>query len=304
MKSPDSTNPHHTFDDESADTILCSQDGVNFPVHSLTLKLASQWFRALFTLPQGHTPAATVKAEPIRVSESSAVLADILGMISGQEVPQLHDIVHVASLLQAAEKYEMHGVMSVLRLALVSPPLLEKYPVRVYGLACHYGWMEEAKMALSKTIGLDLLSENVRPELHALDPAFLTKLMLLHRRRRDALRKQLDSSVFYANNIPGRCTGCQTLVAHESWLRLKAAWMAAADHAPQDLVSREILQSEELFALLNTTCPSCHTPLYHGQSTMMNLRNILKELPTTVEVSRLWGWYVVYALTLSSSITV
>ena len=282
---------HPSFADDDADTILCSQDDVLFHTHSLVLKLGSGWFRTLFSLPQGNCDANSVAVpprptEPLRVSEPSVVLADLLRIMmpTNEQLPPLDDLEHVFQLLLAAEKYEMTGAISLLRLAMSAPPLLNSAPIRVYSLACRYGMLDLAQLASSKTIGLDLLSPDVLPQLNSIDPPHLAQLLLLHRRRRDALRRELDSTVFYANNVPGRCSRCQGPAAHTEWLRLKAAWIAAIEQTPEEVASLDILHSQGVRDLVNITCTLCKVSLYNGQATIQNLKRILQELPTMVEV--------------------
>lgn len=63
-------------------------------------------------------------------------------MVSGLPLlPVVHyDIVD--KILYAAEKYDMPGPMSIMRLLVMTPPLLDQ-PFRLYTVACRYGWEEE-----------------------------------------------------------------------------------------------------------------------------------------------------------------
>ena len=155
---PGSTHPSFAADD--ADIILCSQDGVHFRTHTLVLKLGSAWFRTLFTLPQGASSpcSSSVSPEPqtIQMPESAAVLADLLSAISGQPLPLARwaSPDALVPLLHAAEKYDMPGALSVLRLALAAPALLDAHPLRVYGLAWAHGWRPEARLASARTLAL------------------------------------------------------------------------------------------------------------------------------------------------------
>ncbi|KAJ3519946.1 hypothetical protein NM688_g9228 [Phlebia brevispora] len=269
---------------KGADIILRSHDGVQFRTHSLTLKLGSAWFRTPFTLSQTHAadsgrdPGAhvegnstSVQIQTIDVPESSAVVASLLHILNSQELPKLDSLSYIIDLLHAAEKYEMQGVISVMRLAIVSPTLLEKYPIRIYGIACQYGWQDEAKVASSRTIGLNLLSREVLPELALMKGSDLMRLMDLHRRRRDALKCGLDSGVLDANQLPG---------LH------RYAWLNAIETSPQEFTGNlDVLYSQELRDLLAATCgtPTCQRKLYDTDTTLQNIRTILADLPRTVE---------------------
>ncbi|KAF7791921.1 hypothetical protein EIP86_002947 [Pleurotus ostreatoroseus] len=289
-----SGSTHPSFAADDADIVLCSQDGVHFRTHTLVLRLGSAWFRTLFTLPQAASsprPDSAPPPEPqtIQMPESAAVLADLLSMISGQPLPLARwtSPDALVPLLHAAEKYEMPGALSVLRLALAAPALLDAYPLRVYGLAWAHGWRPEARLASARTLALDLLSPAVLSgDARRLDAPALGALLLLHRRRRDALRGALDAPDFYANRVPGRCTHCQAPVAHAEWFRFKYGWVAAFESAPGGFASLEVLQSPEVRALLGASCssPLCRKLLYHDEATVNKLRTILKEMAAmTVE---------------------
>ncbi|KAI0704878.1 hypothetical protein BC835DRAFT_1315554 [Cytidiella melzeri] len=286
----DSTKTHPAFKDQNTDTALCSREGTLFRVHSLILSLTSGWFRALLSLPQcipSYQPSAS--PEIIHLVESSSVIAGLLSLSSGQPMPLLDSFEYVEDLLHAAEKYDMPSVISIIRLAIMSPPLLDAHPVRVYGIACTWGWTAEAKLASTKTIGCDLLSPSVARDLGTVDSRHLTALMLLHRRRRDIFRAGLNSPVlFYANAPEGRCMSCRREAVHVQWTRVKNVWSNAIEQSPAAVASKAILQHPDVHQLLEETCPSCVKKLYDPVGTVAKLNELLDQLPTEVEVCRLW----------------
>ncbi|KAM5535397.1 hypothetical protein V8D89_010919, partial [Ganoderma adspersum] len=164
----------------TADVVLVSKDDVLFPISSTTLSRTSSWFRAMFTLPQDTEQAS--RAEPIAVSESSQVLGQLLSMISGISLPPLDNIDDLEPLVYAAEKYEMAMASAVLRFALGR--LIPSSPITVYGIACRMTWEDEAKAAVSRTLEMDIMSEDNAVVLGRLEATHLIKLLLLHERRR------------------------------------------------------------------------------------------------------------------------
>lgn len=281
---------HPSFHFDDADTILCSKDGINFHVYRICLKLSSGWFRSLYTLPQssssngGHHGDNT--AETLFMDESADTLTVLLSVAHAQDVPSLDSISHVETVVHAAEKYDMPGVLSYVRQGVLR--FVRQEPVRVYALACRWGWIEEAKMASSHTVGLDLLSSSIRPTLNIMDSEDLARLLHLHRRRRDCLRERLDSEeVFYANVIPSRCQNptCNAEVIHDKWHQLKYRWVTAIDCEPALFASRTaLLEGSEVLEVINFKCARCIKKQYNTESTLANLRNLLDELPQTVEV--------------------
>lgn len=273
---------HPDFASEDADVMLCSQDNITFKVHSIILKMSSGWFRATFSLPQ--TMASSTLDEPIFMSETSDVIVALLSVPYGLSQPPFDTMDFVEAVVHAAEKYDMLGVLSIVRLALNTPSLVETHPLRVYGIATRWGWHEEAKLASSHTLTIDLYHPDVLPKLKAVEPLELGRLFGLHRRRRDALRNGLDASdVFYANVLPGKCPHCQAEAVHDRWMRLKYAWTAAFESAPMDVATRNLLERPEVVSALEHKCARCSKTLYNVAGTIENLRKVLDRLPRTVE---------------------
>ncbi|CAL1695988.1 unnamed protein product [Somion occarium] len=274
---------HPSFTFEDADVVLCSKDGISFQVFRICLRLSSGWFRSLYTLPQNEASSST---ETIYMDESSDTLAILLSIAHGQDVPQLKDMDEVESAIHAAEKYDMPGVLNYIRQGLLR--FAEQHPVRVYALACRWGWIDEAKVASTHTVKLDLLSSSVLPSLNAMDSADLARLMFLHRQRRDCLRERLDSEeVFYANVVPSRCQNptCNAEVIHDKWHQLKYHWLTTIDKDPALFSSRTaLLEGPEVLDVINFKCARCTKKQYNTESTLTNLRNLLDELPRAVEI--------------------
>ena len=281
-----SSKTHPSFDDASADIALCSREGTVFRIHSLTLSLASGWFRSMLSLPQCKpTQKAYHSPETIHLTESSRVIAGLLSLSNGQPIPHLDSFEFVEELLHAGEKYDMPSVISIVRLAIISPPFLEAHPIRTYGIACSWGWVAEARLASTKTIGWDLLSPSSVKDLSTVDPPYLTALMLLHRRRRDMFRAGLDSPVlFYANAPGGRCNNCQKEVTHAQWMHVKHVWSNAIEQSPASVASKAILQHPDVHRLLEAICQNCTKKLYDPEGTLAKLNELLDRLPTVVEV--------------------
>lgn len=284
---------HPSFDAPDADVILCSSDHVFFRIHSPILHFTSSWFQTLFSLPQcppsykqSDSPAPSPTPEVIHMVEDAHIIEGVLSMAGGRVLPKIETFEYLEDLLHTAEKYDMPGVLSILRLAIMTPQFLDAHPVRVYAIACQWGWTEEAKLASTKTLGIDLLGHDAIKDLGIVESPHLTALMLLHRHRRDTLRAGLDSHTsFYANNVPGRCAHCQRENAHVGWMHLKHVWSNAIEQHPADIASGAVLQDPELHEMLGQVCQHCQRKLYNAEGTIAKLKQLLEKLPTTVEVS-------------------
>ncbi|EPT04261.1 hypothetical protein FOMPIDRAFT_1046132 [Fomitopsis schrenkii] len=271
---------HPSFRPNSdTDVVICSRDGVSFCIRSQPLKSASGWFDKLLTDPKD-TPRPTPN-EPIHIPEESAVVAGLLKTAFSMEMPPVDAGDLVLDILRAAEYYDMPSAIMLIRACLTSE-VSKVSPIRVYVAACERGWQREAEWALSKTIRMDLCSPGVAEELARLDGAAVMKLFVLQRRRRDALRDELDDpSVFdKGNEVPQVCPKCDRTIGSNPWLILKAWWVSRAERVP---VSVDDVETLTVQTTADATCPHCRETLYDATHTKSNLRELVQSLPTTTE---------------------
>lgn len=282
---------HDSFNDANADITLSSCEGIAFRVQSTILSFASGWFRTMFTLPTRHSPLEeskpSTKPDTIPMAEAARTLAAVLAIINWQPMPEFTSLDYIEDVLRAGEKYEIPCVVSVIRLAVMSPILLEKCPIRIYAISSARGWVLEAKQASARTIGLDLLSSAYLKDLSMVNSECLTRLMLLHRRRRDAFRAALDYhgvGSCFVNEEAGKCRICGESVPHAQWTRAKHKWCDTIEKSPAEIASKAFLRREETVKLLDTLCEHCGSKLYLSQVTLDNLSLIVDELPMMIEV--------------------
>lgn len=120
----------------------------------------------------------------IYLDEDAEVLEPLLRMVCGLPVEPMTNCNLIEKILFVAEKYEMPGPLSILRLIAATPVLLEQ-PLRLYSYACRYGWDEEAKLASSRTLKLDLFDPIYRDTLRQLPSKALLDLLNLRHKRRE-----------------------------------------------------------------------------------------------------------------------
>ncbi|OBZ79906.1 hypothetical protein A0H81_00722 [Grifola frondosa] len=246
---------HPAFASPDADVQLCSKDNTTFCIHSHTLVAVSGWFRTMFTLPQDTAGVSANTIEVIHVQEDADVLAGLLAIVSGTGCPDLKNIDYLESLLCAAEKYEMPLPIAIARVALMSP-VVNASPIRVYGIACRMNWIPEAKLASTRTLVLDLFAPGWVAELDRVDAPHLTKLIALHRQRKERFIAALDSPTFFANHRPAKCFNCGRELVHHEWQSLKYRWAKQMDKRPfGEHLSSEYMDVEELAAVLGARCP-------------------------------------------------
>ncbi|OCH86909.1 hypothetical protein OBBRIDRAFT_192562 [Obba rivulosa] len=271
---------HTSFSSPDADIVLISRDNVHFRIHSQLLRQTSGWFRTLLSLPNNAPQAGTPDA--LRLDEPSSVLDALLRIASAMEVPPLRPVDFCEEVLLAAEKYEMPGPASVVRVALTSS-LLDAPPVRVYGIATRRGWVAEARAASARTLALDLFHPALRADMDKVDAPHLMALLRLHHARKQALREVLDDKKLFSSSTKGttQCFSCGRRVDHIDWFQFKYNLLVMAT-VPSDT---EILNSGDLQRVLEASCLHCNKTLYGAVTTRANLGEALKRLPTSVDLS-------------------
>ena len=128
--------------------------------------------------------SANSPTDIIYLDENADVLEHLFCMISGFPFPEIPSHEFLESLLFAAEKYDMPGPMSLIRMYLLTSSSLNDY-IRLYALACRYDWKQESKKLSTQTLSLNLYDEVHRSSIQALSTNALLDLFMLHRSRRE-----------------------------------------------------------------------------------------------------------------------
>lgn len=175
---------HPLFSSPEADVVLAAKGSTKFfRVHSFVLKTASGFFRAMFSLPQ-RTSKTGYSDDVIYLDETEDTLETLLCMISGLPVNIVQSYEAIDNLIDAVEKYDMPGPLSIIRLLIMTPTLLDE-PFRLFSVACRFGWEDEAKRASTQTLAYNLYDPEVREHLRRLPTGSLLSLFELHRARRE-----------------------------------------------------------------------------------------------------------------------
>lgn len=190
---------HVAFSSPEANIILAAKDAkVYFRVHSHTLKTTSGFFRTMYSLPQYvhyhfiHRAwpnylhrSLNSQSEIMYLEEGADVLEHLLRMICGLPLSEITSHDFLESVLFAAEKYDMPGPMSLIKMHLLAPSKSLHDPIRLYALACRYDWKEESKALSTRTLSLNIYDPSLRSSIQILSTNALLDLFMLHRSRRD-----------------------------------------------------------------------------------------------------------------------
>jgi hypothetical protein len=274
---------HPLFSSPGGDVILGATGGtVLFRVHSYTLKTTSGWFQTMFSLPQKRAPSPTDHI--IYVDEDAQTLEYLLRMICGLPILPVNSYDLIDSLLYAAEKYDMPGPMSIIRVLVMTPPLLDQ-PFRLYAVACRFGWDSEAKFASTRTLIYNLYDRDVRPLLQRLATDAVLNLFELHRTRREGLRQRLNEPPFVSGGTAS-CIECHELVDYHTWRELKYKIVMEMDVRPlgDTVVNQGLVGWPEAQACWNAKCPngSCGRSLYDKTETLRVVCECIDRLPDSI----------------------
>jgi hypothetical protein len=282
---------HPLFSFEDADVVLSSCDGVLFRVPSATLRMTSSWFRAMFKLPQPSTSASKSSSpDTISLSEDSVTLENLLRMVCGLVIPTLTSWDGVEPILYAAEKYDMPGPHSIIRALAHTPPFLDE-PLRLFAAACRYDWPEEARLASTLSLSLDLSEPPHRPDLLKLKTGALLALQDLHRARLAGFRSLLAQPPFLTDaqmveGIGQRCR-CGETFDYGAWRELKYTMEREMERRPKgDTVLEGLEEWHVAKVCWSSRCrrPACNGSVYDATSTSRAIREAIDSLPSAIEV--------------------
>jgi hypothetical protein len=285
---PCETEYHPSFTFEDADVCLVSKEGVKFLTYSFILRNASAFFKSTFTLPQCSSSETPRKErEVIHVDEECTTLHDILRMISAMELPPLSSFDVIEPILHAAEKFEMPGPISIIREVISHPRFMQENPLKVYALACRYGWEQLAQNSSQLTLSLDLLSPTLTHALRSLSPDGLLRLLYLHRRRRDLFADALeDPTKFSGSAITYLCKSCHKPNGDRSWKVLKMRMVTEIERRSlgDTICADAWMEWPETQALKNARCSVCSAlTSFHIGMTQSTIRLCIERLPKMVD---------------------
>lgn len=287
---------HSEFCSPTADFVVQSSDGLRFKCHRLFLEEASPVFRTMLSLPQPTSSSTHVQAgstiaasDLIEVLESSATLEILMRLIYPMPQPDIDSLLTLSSVLFAAEKYDMAGVISTLRLHLRDERFLSEDPMHVFALACRFSFTYEAKLASRASLKHNICNAKYK-ELFietGLKTSDLFTLMSLRHSRIDGMQTFLDGEQFEGNAADFTCVTCEKKLNDITWPLLKASILKELYKRPlgDTIFSPEFLKSSAIQSFINSKCDECQERLiYEKGKTLAMVSEFLKSMPDSLDI--------------------
>lgn len=125
---------HRYYNDPDAEITLRSADGVLFKAHAVLLKLASDVFAGMVTIPQSQENTTDV----VQLTEESDIICALLDFIYPRRAPpKLHSFSFVSRLSEAADKYDISDASRYIRERLTKTTVtISGNALEQYSLAC------------------------------------------------------------------------------------------------------------------------------------------------------------------------
>lgn len=290
---PDATTDvHPDYNDEDADLLIASGDGQKFRVHSHIMTRASGVFKTMINMgPEQASPN-----EAIKLPEDREIIKGLLDIIYPDKPPlsSIPDFARFKDLCYAAEKYEMIGVLSTLRLVLQS--VGKCYPtLPAYALAARYEWKDELRWLSTKSLSINLFSPEWMADIRGIPSDKLMELMCLHRERRDLMVASVKYnqtqrlSIRWADATSDKkgCPHFQTYV-HRLTV-LEHPILEEMERHPDGSTIREskFWDRAEFKRIWSAKCKICGgvaRPLIDKNKLRLQVMKILDELPNSISV--------------------
>lgn len=272
---------HPQFSSLEADVILISAEDTAYRVPHFTLRHTSGFFRGLLA---SYDQSAADQFPPVEIPAKDRELSKLLCMMSGLHIDNWESIDEVDELLSLAVQLDTPGPLSVIRGAITSPMFMSE-PLQLYAIATRHGWDEEARLASTQTLTLDLYHDTYRSALERISSRGLMALFRLHRARRDGFKRLMDSESSFgtANSEQYLCVGCSERLSNHTWRELKIRMFLEMDRRPlgDTLCGLDMEEWPEAVACWEAQCKQagCGRLNYNKIVTLRVIRDCVDTLP-------------------------
>ena len=194
----------YQFTAEDGDIILRTPESKLFRVHKNILSIASSVFRDMMTVPRppsDSTGGGECEPPVVDVYDSADDLEVLLRMIYPVAFPPITDLDALSKVFVILDKYGAEGLQERLKPLLISPAFLATDPMRVYAIACRWGFQTEAAVAAPHASAINISTITRMDDIKYISAPDYHRIVLLSQERREIGRREIL-------NKPATCRYC------------------------------------------------------------------------------------------------
>lgn len=171
---------------------LVSLEGAHYLVDVNALRLHSDFFKMMLTLPIPEHRLTEMRDTPIEVFEHDTTLSQFFHLVEGRPI-QLPRIENAYPILDLVEKWDCPLLLHRIRDHISSSHIPRTQPLQFFALAIHFDWKDEARMASTYTLSLNLQAPENAVIMEDLPRRAAQSLVDLRRQRSAQFRRLLDN---------------------------------------------------------------------------------------------------------------
>lgn len=224
------------------------------------MSYASGTFRDMISLDQFNIPVKAEK-DSVHISETSLVLENLLHFVYPVSKPRLTSLDLIGSLLEAARKYHIEAVPSVVEAQLMNPETLTKEPLAVYAFGKIYDLPLAASAAVPHCVSLNLsgdLAIMKNKHVAALPSIYFHHLLYCKATRTAQALKLIEKATTPFTSLGwGACYACRS--SHCDWLeKFRTEYRPRVEKCP----TSEAIEEARYQASTKASCKGSVTHAY------------------------------------------
>ena len=266
----------YQFTANDADIILRTTESKLFRVHKNILSIASSVFRDMLTVPQS-PPEPTKEGEcelpVIDVHDSAEDIEVLLRMIYPVAFPPINDLDALSNAFVTLDKYHTEGLQERLKPLLISPDFLAADPMRVYAIACRWGFKSEAAIAAPYASAIGISTFTCMDDMRYMSGLDYHHIALLAQERREICQREIL-------NKPTPCSYCPQTFYDNFRPRLVERLLVGNETSRDFGTCMEVCFEVAKETESNHGSANCACGRYHIEHFVISLAKSLRNIPT------------------------
>jgi len=189
---------HEDFeDDDNADAVLASCDGIGFEVSIGQLLKESDWFYTFLTRTPLKAPTSSTidpRDNTILLEEPANIIELALRIITCKPIPStaFRTLSELEGMAAFCHKYKMFSVMSFVKIAARSRDF-RKFPFKLYIIACKYRWTDVIEGIEQRCLKLDLQGVEALEAFKDAPFSYYAHLIRVKQKQQEQIEAELEA---------------------------------------------------------------------------------------------------------------